>query len=254
MDPQKDDSTLGLTNNVMDVQPPKKTEQSTVNQGTTVTISPDGEPTFIAPTPGTSIQPQPAEGTTVDREELPSTDGQRSNGIATPATDNSGMPELSQLKEEFQVTEESVVREESTPTLIESKETSLPLETERVEEPQTEAKTETQQSQTNPMAIPPKPKKSGLSKLVILIAILIALLLAGVSVYAYMEMQGSRKKQETKTTTPTEQTEQKTEEVSKLTSEDVDAVITDVDKQINSTDDTKDIPSADSVNDQTLGL
>jgi len=238
MDSQKNDEDQQNSPGVMDVKPPTPAEESQIDAGTTVAISPDGEPTFITPTPGSSIQPQ-APQESIDEPKLE----EASVVVTEQQTIESTEPTQDQITEPPQTSQQpDVVTEPSQVEPAQEIESKPDLPKDVHQEVANE-------QQPNPMAIPPKPKKSGSPKAVIFVAILVALALAGASVFAYLKMQET-----TNTSTSPAQTEQQVEKEPEITADDVDAAVKEVDEQINTTDDTKDIPSAESINDQTLGL
>lgn len=103
----------------------------------------------------------------------------------------------------------------------------------------------------NQMAIPAQPpKKSGKPIAAIIAAIIIVIALIGVSVFAFVKTSQKKPvKQTTKTSTETKKTT-KTE----VTADDVSSTSKDIDTEINKTNDAKDLPTSESVNDQSLGL
>jgi uncharacterized protein HemX len=239
VDPKRDDTLQDTPTDIVDVNPSVKPEEAKTEPGTTVTISPDGEPTFITPTPGSSILPTTTEE--AEPESPPSINDEQQ--VSDTTTD----PQATST--ELEPTEEVAPppkQSDSGDTVQEEVEKSEIVQ----EEPDKTINEEPNQEQPNPMAIPPKPKKSGSPIVVIIVAIVVALALAGASVYAYMKMQ---KTNEPDTGVPAA-TEQKVEETPKVTPNDIDAATKDIDDQLNTTDDTKDLPTAESLNDQSLGL
>ncbi|HSX45085.1 MAG TPA: hypothetical protein VLF39_03200 [Candidatus Saccharimonadales bacterium] len=99
---------------------------------------------------------------------------------------------------------------------------------------------ETPNGPTTPQSMPDK-KKNG--KMVIIVAVVVFLILAVAAYFAYKNNQKT-----TKTSTSTS-----TVASTKLTTSDIDQTNQDIDKQLNSTNDTKDFSSSD-LSDTALGL
>lgn len=205
----------------------------------TSTNTPDAESTVI------NVKTSSADTQGSTSVEI-SDDGTLSTGMAgskvTPEESTSSKPTDTIPKDE-----DMQPKEETTQTEVSSSEPSNNLSS---SEPSV-SENNNLATENNPMAIPPQqPKKSGKPKAAIIVAVLIVISLIAVSVVAFMKMNTKQK------TTPatTTQTETKTEQKTEVTSQDVEAASTDIDTEINKTDDAKDLPTAESVNDQTLGL
>ncbi len=107
-------------------------------------------------------------------------------------------------------------------------------------------------SKENPLAVPTQPKpKSGVPKIAITLAILVALSLTAVAVYVFIS--GNSDKENT-TNTSNASTEQQSTQAQPVTSSEVDQTVDQIDQDINKTTNDEDLPSSESVSDQSLNL
>lgn len=226
MDDKKDEEQVTTDSTVDNTQAPvlddEVTNDSMVSSGIDIVVTEDGEIAPAPPTPGMAIKPTPFEPTEDETDNTESSEPMSSAGI-----DNESRQE--------DISTEATVKPNNLPDLSEMDD----------EKP-------SGSHEQNPMAIPPKPpKKSNSPTAAIIVAILVALGLAGLTGFAFMQMQ--KKDKANNTQIPATQQAQKPEEKT-VTPEDVDSAAKDVEERLNTTDDAKDLPTAESINDQTLGL
>ncbi len=116
----------------------------------------------------------------------------------------------------------------------------------------TENKDQSKDNKVNPMAIPPKASKNaGLPKAAIVVAVGIAITLIIVTVLAFTKSQNSEDSSQNTSVSTTSSEQNKP---TPATTEDVDQTSAQIDQEVNKTANDDDIPSSDSVSDESLNL
>lgn len=201
---------------------------SNTDQSTAVEIAEDG----TLSSPGDKITPSvPAESSETSEHESSVVETEHEDPIETKST-----------QEEEEATSQSAA-EDSDAAVPSVEPESTQGDSSQLEQPQ-------HSDDHNQMAIPPQPARHGKPKAAIIVAVIIVIALIGVSVVAFMKMNQKKPVKSTKnTTSQTTKVEKK-----EVTADDVSATSTEVETNINKTDDAKDLPTAESVNDKSLGL
>lgn len=104
----------------------------------------------------------------------------------------------------------------------------------------------------NPLAVPTQPKpKSKVPKIAIFLAILVAISLAGIAAYIFI---GEQKEDSSSNNSVNTTSEQQQNQPQPITSDEIDQTVNQIDQDLNKTTSDEDLPTSESVSDQSLNL